>query len=239
MKRKFKIGGAMFFTILAFYTIVALSLNNEKDEIVDYFDSKIYDMNDKHQQQINVLKAGISQDDKRRSKIIDIEKGIQLVNSEIPYETRFLYAELIVDETENKVYLTPELLAGIISQESRFKFKAKSVVGAKGLGQLMPLTAEDQCKHLGIVYYEGIEFEPKMNVKLSAFFMERLLSRYKNEQQALAYYNGGGYNAYSNGLKRKNSLTKNEKIDLSKLAKETEEYVPRVLSFKKKFKGIE
>ena len=223
--------------IITFYTIVTLSLDGEKDEIVNYFDSKITEMNEKHQTQINVLKAGISQDDRRRAKIIDIEKGISEINSDIPYETRFYYAELIVNETENKTFLTPELLAGLISQESRFRTKAESIVGAKGLGQLMPLTAEDQCKHLGIVYYDGIELIPKMNIKISAFFLERLLVRYQNESQALAYYNGGGYNAYRYGLKGKSDLTELEKEDLSKLAKETDDYVPLVLSFKKKFVG--
>jgi len=189
-------------------------------------------------EQITILKAGISQDNQRRREIVKIERVISKVDSTIPSDTRFAYAEWIVDESKGKA-IPPLTIASLITQESRFNHKAISPVNAKGLGQFMKLTAQDVCEHLRISYEVGMEFNPRMNIKFTVWYLNRLYNNYGNISQALAYYNGGGKNAYRYKLytqqKAGVELNADELVALGKLANETKEYVGRVLTHKKRF----
>lgn len=76
------------------------------------------------------------------------------------------------------------LVRAIIRQESCFKPKAKSRVGAIGLMQLMPKTA----KHLGI----SRPWNPEQNIKGGVKYISRQLERFGGDKAlALAAYNAG------------------------------------------------
>ena len=83
---------------------------------------------------------------------------------------------------------------------------------------------------------------PKLNIMMSAWYLDRLVAHYNSVSQGLAHYNGGHWQGYRYGLLNKQTngkkLNKKEKTHLSKLAKETEGYVPRILDFNKSFKEL-
>ena len=80
--------------------------------------------------------------------------------------------------------LQPKLVRAVIAQESAFRPCAVSRVGAQGLMQLMPGTAND----LGV----NDPFDPKQNIDAGAKFLKQLLDKYKGDlPQALGAYNSG------------------------------------------------
>ncbi|TXH17229.1 MAG: hypothetical protein E6R03_04305 [Hyphomicrobiaceae bacterium] len=83
----------------------------------------------------------------------------------------------------DKYGIDPMLLTAVVRQESNFDETAVSPVGAKGLGQLMPI----------IVEYCGIAdpFNPSQNLDCSARFLSELLAKYEDMEFALAAYNAG------------------------------------------------
>jgi len=94
--------------------------------------------------------------------------------------------------------ITPELahrshLFGLIRQESVFNAKARSFAGAQGLMQLMPPTAAETARKLGLPYKESaLTEDPKYNTVLGTAYIEQLLKRYDgNLILATAAYNAG------------------------------------------------
>lgn len=80
--------------------------------------------------------------------------------------------------------IDPLLLYSIMHQESSFKFHAISPKGARGLMQLMPMTA--------IRYGVTNIFDPKQNIEGGARYMAFLLDHFNNDLSlALAGYNAG------------------------------------------------
>jgi soluble lytic murein transglycosylase-like protein len=76
------------------------------------------------------------------------------------------------------------LLASVVQAESGGNPQAKSRVGAQGLMQLMPKTAND----LGVTD----NYEPEQNVRGGATYLDALLTRYHDDLPlALAAYNAG------------------------------------------------
>src|SRR5687768_13376799 len=75
-------------------------------------------------------------------------------------------------------------VAAVIEQESRFKPKAKSPVGARGLMQLMPRTG----KWMGAKNL----YDPEQNVDAGVKYIAYLDKRFKGDlKKIVAAYNGG------------------------------------------------
>lgn len=85
------------------------------------------------------------------------------------------------------------LLLGLMRQESAFNLRAVSPAGARGLMQLMPGTAEQVARRLGISYSIGrLTSDPHYNITLGRDYLERMLDRYSGFLPlALAAYNAG------------------------------------------------
>ena len=84
-------------------------------------------------------------------------------------------------------------LFALARQESAFYAQAQSPVGARGLMQLMPATAQYTAKKLG-VKYTGVAslFDPEVNVRLGSAYIKQLLNDYNgNRILASAAYNAG------------------------------------------------
>ena len=82
---------------------------------------------------------------------------------------------------------------GLMRQESRFVFNAKSGVGAKGLMQLMPNTAKWVAKKIGLKAYRPANMaETKTNVQLGTHYLAMILASLDHHPVlASAAYNAG------------------------------------------------
>ncbi len=87
--------------------------------------------------------------------------------------------------------LSPELVLGVIRQESAFNPAAVSRSGARGLMQLMPATARQVAHRLAIEAADEDLFDPEVNVRLGAAYLSRLLERFGEPALAVAAYNAG------------------------------------------------
>lgn len=85
----------------------------------------------------------------------------------------------------------------ITRQESRFQVDAISSVGARGLMQLMPATAKETAKKVGIEYSsQRLTSDPAYNALLGSTYLAAQLSRFEGSLVlAAAAYNAGGGNA--------------------------------------------
>ena len=88
--------------------------------------------------------------------------------------------------------LDPALVLAVIQVESGGYNLATSHVGALGLMQLLPSTAEELAQRLGLDW-RGADslFDPVMNVKLGTAYIKHLSDRYGDVTTALAAYNWG------------------------------------------------
>ncbi|WP_245597646.1 lytic transglycosylase domain-containing protein [Psychromonas aquimarina] len=92
------------------------------------------------------------------------------------------YHDLIV-QAAGKYNLEPEFIHAVITAESSYQRKAVSTAGAKGLMQLMPVTA----KRFGV----DDPFDPKQSIHAGALYLNKLLKEFKSKKLALAAYNAG------------------------------------------------
>ena len=90
----------------------------------------------------------------------------------------------LVLENSQQQGVKPELIRGVIAQESGARPCAVSWKGAQGLMQLMPATSEQF----------GVKdpFDPHQNVEAGTKLLKQLLTKYNNDVSlALAAYNAG------------------------------------------------
>ncbi len=85
-----------------------------------------------------------------------------------------------------------ELILGIIRRESAFHEQIYSRVGASGLMQLMPATAEDLARRHRLDEWDLLD--PSDNIKLGTLYLDWLIERPWTDSyvDVLAAYNGGG-----------------------------------------------
>jgi hypothetical protein len=93
------------------------------------------------------------------------------------------YGELIYEKAK-KYDVDPALVAAVIEQESRFRPRARSQVGARGLMQLMPRTGR----------WMGARdlYNPEQNVDAGVRYIKYLDKRFNGDlKKIIAAYNGG------------------------------------------------
>ena len=109
-------------------------------------------------------------------RVIYRQDAIQIANIPVEYSAKI--AELSV-----RYGLSPQLLAALVWQESRWRADAVSPKGARGLAQLMPATA----KYLGVD-----PDDPYANLEGGARYLREQLDRFDGDlEKALAAYNAG------------------------------------------------
>ncbi len=114
----------------------------------------------------------------------------------VPVEVLFAYYPLHYGDeiraSARATGLPGHLIAGIIRQESAFDPRATSPVGARGLMQLMPGTARDVSRKVGVPYLADRLYDPETSVRFGSTYFKELLGRFDgNVELALAGYNGG------------------------------------------------
>ena len=101
----------------------------------------------------------------------------EFFTAEIPYGA-------LIYEKAKKYDVDPALVAAVIEQESRFRPRAQSHVGARGLMQLMPRTGR----------WMGARdlYDPEQNVDAGVKYIKYLNKRFNGDlKKTIAAYNGG------------------------------------------------
>lgn len=101
-------------------------------------------------------------------------------------------AETVLEESR-KHSLDPMLVVAVINVESRFRHKAVSTEGARGLMQIHPVAAASLAEEAEIRDWKGIESlnNPVLNIKLGTFYLGQLKKRFRDLKLALSAYNLG------------------------------------------------
>jgi soluble lytic murein transglycosylase len=87
----------------------------------------------------------------------------------------------------------PALVYAIMREESGYQPDALSVVGARGLTQIMPDTGRRLARDLGAPRFDPAElFVPERNLELGTFYLSQLVARFGGRlSAAIASYNAG------------------------------------------------
>lgn len=120
-----------------------------------------------------------------------------------PYFTYIEYGSYYlpwIQAAAEKYNLSELLLLSVIYQESHFGAQAASGVGARGIMQLMPATAEQIATETGFLStFEASDLDvPYYNLELGSNYLARMLYVFEGDDyQALAAYNAGPGNVMS------------------------------------------
>ncbi len=109
-------------------------------------------------------------------------------------ELRFpLLYESAVRAAAKRRSMPPALVYSIIRGESAFVVDARSVAGALGLMQLLPGTAEETARHLGLAWRSPKELlSPEKNIVLGSEYLRRVMRQFGGSfPLAAAAYNAG------------------------------------------------
>lgn len=123
----------------------------------------------------------------------------------------------------SKYGVEEEFIKAVIKQESSFNANAVSKSGAQGLMQLMPSTSRSL----------GVEnpFNVLENIDGGTRYLKRLMETFDgNKQLALSAYNGG--------IGRMNRLGVDTVQEISKMPRETENYVSKVMKAYNNYKKV-
>ena len=94
--------------------------------------------------------------------------------------------------------LSPALVLALIRAESAYQADVMSVSNARGLMQLLPVTAERVAQALGEPPPGDLDlFDPALNIRYGSWYLAALLGGFGHEALALAGYNGGPFNVKS------------------------------------------
>ncbi|WP_286237726.1 transglycosylase SLT domain-containing protein [Neptuniibacter halophilus] len=120
----------------------------------------------------------------------------------------------------------------IARQESAFLYNAQSRVGARGLMQLMPKTAQQTARKHKVPYKSTSQlYNPKTNITLGSAYLGDMLKRFNNNPAfASAAYNAGPHRV-SKWLKQRGDLPLDIWIETIPFS-ETRKYVQNVLAFR-------
>ncbi len=97
-----------------------------------------------------------------------------------------------IDAAAREADIDAARVYAVIRQESRFSVGARSVAGAAGLMQLMPLTARWVAGRYRIPYDRGRILDPAINVRIGARYLKLVLTDFGGSHaHAAAAYNAG------------------------------------------------
>ncbi len=136
-----------------------------------------------------------------------------------------------VEAASRKNNLPSAWVFALIRQESLFTTDAKSSVGALGLMQLMPRTAEAEAKTQKMKYEgEKTLLDPELNIQLGTAHLASVYKQFKeNAILATAAYNAGAHSV-GRWLTLKKKIAPDVWIDIIPW-KETRHYVKNVLTY--------
>ncbi|MDO8441898.1 MAG: transglycosylase SLT domain-containing protein [Polaromonas sp.] len=114
--------------------------------------------------------------------------------TEIDFEQRFPtpFRETVIQRSQG-IGLDPAYVYGLIRQESRFIMDARSGVGASGLMQVMPATARETARHIGLAGFTAGQInDTGTNIVIGTAYLKRALDDFGGSMAlAAAAYNAG------------------------------------------------
>lgn len=168
------------------------------------------------------LIANVNYHTERQRLILFSRDEIMRQNKKVSYDEAFQIASTNLKYCEIYPSVDPLFLLALQWRESRFTKNIMSHMGAIGLCQVMPITAKNLTKMMGINYNDSMLYDIDYNIRLGVQCLDDAIFIYKSHEAALAYYNGGWIGAY--GYTNKNTIPS-----------ETKEYIPIVISRWKKY----
>lgn len=133
----------------------------------------------------------------------------------------------LVHRYADEYRLDPNLVIAIIKTESDFRPDAVSPMDARGLMQILPETAVWISGELEDEDYELSDlFEPETNIRYGTFYLRYLIDHFRNEDLAIAAYNGGMGNV-TKWIREDTVTAEGENLDRIPID-ETREYVQKV-----------
>ena len=143
----------------------------------------------------------------------------------------YSYRELIEREAEAN-NLHPAFVAAIVLNESSFNPKAESDVGARGLMQMMPDTAQWVHDKMGLAETFSFDqmYDPDTNVHYACWYLAYLSDRFRADPILVSAAFHAGQNTVQNWLNDSRYSTDRQTISLEKMAEgPTRNYATRVL----------
>jgi soluble lytic murein transglycosylase len=139
-----------------------------------------------------------------------------------------------ISEEAGKFKIDPNLVLGLIRQESAFEEKARSKANARGLMQVLPSTGRILAKGAKITRYNPKKlYQAETNIILGTRYLASLMQQYGKAELALAAYNAGD-SRVDRWLKEWGNLDMAEFVEQIPFG-ETRAYVKQVLSNKVRY----
>ena len=142
-----------------------------------------------------------------------------------------LYYDMEISRNAEKRGLVPEIIWAIVKQESAFASQIISYANAYGLMQIIPPTAKQIAKQLGMEIKDiRLLYDPSINIDMGTYYLTELLKRYQwNLYYALAAYNAGPHRVdrWQNIINTSDDDFFMENIEFS----QTREYVRVVIQY--------
>ncbi len=114
--------------------------------------------------------------------------------NETDFDQRFPmpFRETVLKRAQS-LNLDPAYVYGLIRQESRFILDARSSVGASGLMQVMPATARETARHIGLTGFTASQINDRdTNIVIGTAYLKRALDDFGGSMAlAAAAYNAG------------------------------------------------
>jgi soluble lytic murein transglycosylase len=114
--------------------------------------------------------------------------------NEIDFDQRFPmpFRDAVVKRAQS-INLDPAYVYGLIRQESRFIMDARSGVGASGLMQVMPATARETARYIGLTGFTADQINDRdTNITIGTAYLKRALDDFGGSMSmAAAAYNAG------------------------------------------------
>ncbi|MES2415228.1 MAG: transglycosylase SLT domain-containing protein [Pseudomonadota bacterium] len=114
--------------------------------------------------------------------------------ADMDFDQRFPmpFREAVVKRAQS-INLDPAYVYGLIRQESRFVMDARSGVGASGLMQVMPATARETARHIGLTGFTADQINDRdTNITIGTAYLKRALDDFGGSMSmAAAAYNAG------------------------------------------------
>jgi soluble lytic murein transglycosylase len=137
-----------------------------------------------------------------------------------------------VEKATKGIGINNSLVMSLTRQESAFNERARSPVGAMGLMQLMPATAKQVSKSIGLNFSSANLYDKETNLRLGSSYLDQLIDHYKgNAILATAAYNAGP-NRVDKWLDEAPNCQRIDTWIESIPYKETRQYVQNVLAYK-------